>query len=317
MNFLERALVDKQNQWWKYILNIVIAFLAANTIGAIPLLAVMMYKMMKNDGMAGLNPQNLMDLSGLGISSNLGLFLMIIPFIAGLAALILLFRPFHHRTAAEVINGTKRIRWKRFFTGVIVWGILLALYLIIDYLIDPANYEVRFDIATFLPLILISVLFIPFQTTFEELAFRGYLAQGVGAWTHSRWWVIVIPSVIFGLLHSMNPEVTKYGFAIMMPQYILFGCVFGLISVLDDGIELAMGVHAVNNTFLSIFVTNSSSALQTSALLEQHEMNPYKELLMLVVSSAILIFILAKKYKWNFSILNKRIGIQDDITQNS
>jgi len=38
---------------------------------------------------------------------------------------------------------------------------------------------------------------------------------------------------------------------------------------MDDGIEVAMGAHTANNIFLCIFVTNSSSALQTSALYVQ------------------------------------------------
>jgi membrane protease YdiL (CAAX protease family) len=41
----------------------------------------------------------------------------------------------------------------------------------------------------------------------------------------------------------------------MMPQYVLFGLVFGIITVLDDGIEAAVGAHAANNIFLCIMVT--------------------------------------------------------------
>ena len=51
-----------------------------------------------------------------------------------------------------------------------------------------------------------------------------------------------------------------------MPQYIVFGLIFGIITILDDGIEAAMGAHAANNIFLCIMVTNESSALQTPAL---------------------------------------------------
>jgi membrane protease YdiL (CAAX protease family) len=41
--------------------------------------------------------------------------------------------------------------------------------------------------------------FLPLQTTFEELMIRGYLAQGIGAWTKTRWMVIVI-SITFAVI---------------------------------------------------------------------------------------------------------------------
>ena len=84
-------------------------------------------------------------------------------------------------------------------------------------------------------------------------------------------------SILFGLMHALNPEVKEFGFFTMMPQYILFGLIFGIITILDDGIEAAMGAHAANNIFLSIMVTNSSSALQTPALYEQQNIYPWTE----------------------------------------
>ena len=104
---------------------------------------------------------------------------------------------------------------------------------------------------------------IPIQAASEEFFFRGYLAQGVASWTHSRWWTLVVPSVLFGLMHTANPEVTEYGFWVMMPQYILLGAMFGLAALLDDGIEVAMGAHAVNNLLGAVLTTYKGAALQT------------------------------------------------------
>ena len=52
-----------------------------------------------------------------------------------------------------------------------------------------------------------------------------------------------------------------------MPDYFIIGLTLGLMSLLDDGIETAMGVHAANNIFDSLFITSKNSALQTPALL--------------------------------------------------
>ena len=90
----------------------------------------------------------------------------------------------------------------------------------------------------------------------------------------------------------------------MMPQYILFGLIFGIITILDDGIEAAMGAHTANNAFLCIMVTNKSSALQTPALYEQHNIYPWTEFQHCLLLGLIFIFILKIIFRWkDFSLL--------------
>lgn len=306
MKFLERAF-DGQNQFWKYLLVAVIVFFVAQFVGALPLLFVMISKVVQSGGEIMPNLENPMDFSHMGINSNLGLFLMVIPFLISLVVLVLLVKSFHQRTLGEIINGRKKIRWNRFFWGAGVWAIITAAYIIVDYLLAPDNFSLQFHWGSFIVLVLISVLFIPFQASFEEIFFRGYLAQGVAAWTKSRWLVLLIPSLLFALMHSANPEVKEFGFLISMSQYFTFGLIFGLISILDDGIELAMGVHSINNVLLSIFVTHKASVLQTEALLVQNQIVPIKDALALLLMGIICVAFFTMKYKWNFSILNRKI----------
>ena len=84
---------------------------------------------------------------------------------------------------------------------------------------------------------------------------------------------------IIRLLHALNPEEKSFGFFTMMPQYILFGLLFGMTTILDDGIEIALGAHTANNVFNSIMVTSSSSVLQTPALYVQQKIYPWVDLL--------------------------------------
>jgi membrane protease YdiL (CAAX protease family) len=115
-------------------------------------------------------------------------------------------------------------------------------------------------------------------------------------------------SLLFGLMHALNPEVKEYGFFNMMPQYIVFGLIFGIITILDDGIEAAMGAHAANNVFLCIMVTNQSSALQTQALYIQQNVYPWTEFAGLALSGTVFIIILKMIFKWEtFSLLFKKI----------
>jgi membrane protease YdiL (CAAX protease family) len=258
MQHLERAL-DGQNQWWKYLVMLLASLIGGSIIGAIPLIAVGGSKALEGDSVTAASVTNF---GANGISENMGLVLLMIPFVLGLIIFAFLIRPLHRRTMSDVINGTARIRWGRFFFAGGIWAALLAAYMIIDYAIDPGNFQFRFSAGPFFTLVLISILLVPLQTTFEEVIFRGYLAQGVGVWSRSRWLVMIIPGVLFGLMHAANPEVAEFGFWISMANYIFFGLVFGLVCVLDDGIEATMGAHAANNIFASVFLTYKSSALQ-------------------------------------------------------
>lgn len=307
MNHLERA-IDNQNQVWKYILVLFISLFIGQIIGAIPLVIVVAINAYKDGGMP-VKPENIADLSAYGIDPNLGLVLMVIPFLVSLVIAVFLIKAFHKRTYLEVINGGTLFRFNRFFVGFVIWAVISAVFLVADIAMNPENFELRFNYASFIPLVFISFLLIPFQAATEEFLFRGYLAQGVAAWTKSRWLVMLIPSLFFALLHSMNPEVGEFGFWSVMPMYFMFGVVFAFVSTLDDGIELAIGLHAGNNVFSSILVTTKSSVLQTPALFFQKEVDPFRDLWILLFASVVCIAFLAFNYKWNFKILTTKVEV--------
>jgi membrane protease YdiL (CAAX protease family) len=93
-------------------------------------------------------------------------------------------------------------------------------------------------------------VFIPFQAAFEEVLFRGYLMQGFAAILKNRWFPLVMTSVLFGLMHAFNPEVKEFGFLTMMPQYILFGLIFGAITILMTGLK-QQWEHILRSIFFS------------------------------------------------------------------
>ncbi|QGY47340.1 CPBP family intramembrane metalloprotease [Maribellus comscasis] len=301
MKHLESAL-KQENQWWKYLLVLLIGFLGGQIIGAIPLVVAMGIGAARNGGNI-VTPDNPMDLSAYGIDPNLGLVLMVFPFLVMLFISILLIKAFHKRSFREVINGGGVFRWRRFWKGFLVWGVFAVILLVASLLFDRENYELNFQLSKFIPLVIISLLLIPFQAGTEEFFFRGYLAQGVGSWTKKRWLAVLLPSVFFALLHCMNPEIKEFGFWTMIPSYILFGIVFGVISILDDGIELAIGVHSVNNILSSIFVTSKSSVLQTPAMFIQKEVDPSGEFWGLLAVSIVFILVVSYKSSWNYQIL--------------
>jgi len=294
--FLEKVYQGK-NDIGRWIAMIVILLVVTQVIGGIPL-GIMIFLKMADDPDLIPNPENSLDLSAYGIPPVTGLVLMIIPFVIGLFTLLFLMKPIHERPYLSVITGYLSFRWKRFFWGAGLWLILLTLYIIIATATGFQKIELQFDPGTLFSLALVSILLLPLQAGLEEVFFRGYLMQGLAKIFKNKWSPLVITALIFGGLHYFNPEVKEYGAAIVMPQYIWFGVFFGICVLMDEGLELAWGVHAINNVFLSVFFTQDSSALQTPALYRITEFSPLFDLFALFFLTVIFIIIAHRKFKW-------------------
>lgn len=306
MKHLESSFIG-QNEWWKYLLLILASFVGGQFLGAIPLFVVIAVAGFANGGAVSPEAMQSLNFAAMGIPSSLGLALLVLPFIVSLILFLALFKGFHQRSFATVINGTNTIRWGRVIVGAGVWVVIMAFTLVVDYYLNIKNYEVRLNWGALVPLALVSLLLIPFQAFYEEILFRGYLGQWVGRLTKSRLMVLLIPSVLFALMHGANPEIEKFGFWVMMPQYFIMGLVYAIISIFDDGIELAMGAHAANNVFLSVFVTADGLVFQTDALLKVHEIDPNKEFITMILCSIVFCGALAFKYRWKLKSLYERI----------
>jgi membrane protease YdiL (CAAX protease family) len=307
MNHLESTYKGK-NGWWRYIIMFAVILIIANTIGAIPLLLSLFSKSVSDPAVFSKFAASPNDFSIIGLEPIAGFIIMMVPFISGLIAFILLVKPLNNRTFRMTINGTGKIRWDRFFISAAVWMILSALYFFVYLKIDPSNFTLNNKTGSLILLSVISISLIPFQAAFEEVLFRGYLMQGFASLVKNRWFPVIMTSILFGLMHAFNPEVKEFGFFTMIPQYIAFGLIFGIITILDDGIEAAMGAHAANNIFLCIMVTSESSALQTPALYQQYNIHPWIEFSALCITGILFISILKVIFRWdNFSVLFGKI----------
>jgi len=307
MKHLEYAFKGN-NSLWRYAVLIFAVFIAANSVGAIPLIVGFAIRTVSDPDAVSRLASNPNDLSQLGFDPNTTLVMLLFPFLAGFVAYILLIKPLNNRTLTGTINGNSTIRWKRIFISALVWIIFSAVYLIAYKGIDPSNFRINNTSVTLLYLIIISILLIPFQASLEEVIFRGYLMQGFAVLLRNRWLPVVITSILFGVLHAWNPEIEEYGFFTMMPQYVMFGLLFGIITVIDDGAEIAIGAHIANNVFLSIMVTNSTSILQTPALFEQLNIDPWLEFAALAITAVAFFIVMKSIYRWeNLSIMFKKV----------
>jgi membrane protease YdiL (CAAX protease family) len=189
---------------------------------------------------------------------------LLLPFVFIFAALYVGITRFHKRNFLSVLTSAPHFRWKRFFTAFSLWWGLMLAFVLFDFFMGN-ELKLNLDINKFIPLVIISFLLIPIQTTAEEVLFRGYLAQylyrKIGSYLH----VIITTSAFFALMHAFNPEVAILGYGILS-YYFLTGVFLAIMTIMDDGMELSMGYHAANNVFTAIMITNNWQAFQTDAV---------------------------------------------------
>lgn len=223
----------------------------------------------------------------------------LLAFVIFLAGLLLWVKYVHHQSIKSLTTTRKKVDWSRFRFAFMLVASFNIIVTLIDYYSNPQDYALNFQLEPFLYLLIISVLLIPIQTSFEEYFFRGYLMQGIGMLARNRWIPLILTSVIFGGLHYFNPEVTKLGDIIMI-YYIGTGFVLGIMTLMDEGIELALGFHAANNIITALLVTADWTAFQTHSIFKDisEPSAGWDVLIPVCVIYPIFLFIMARKYKW-------------------
>lgn len=296
--FLELVSQEKNNlgnHLWRYVVTIIIVIILY-ILGQIPLVIVAF--MHTQDPEVLMEFAEKVDFSIVGINTNVGLLLVILFFVTSLIGLLLSIKFIHRKKIQSVITASSKIRWNRIFFAFLLWMLLSALAETISFYLNPEIYEFSFNLELFIPLALISIFLLPLQTSFEEIFIRGYLMQGIGLIGVFRFVPLIITSVIFGSLHIMNPEIDNFGLGIMMVFYIGFGLVLGIITLMDDGLEIPLGIHAANNIYASMLVTYSGGALQTDAILKMTVMDQSFMFAGWLIISIIFLTIVSRKYQW-------------------
>lgn len=281
---------------WRYIVGAIVIFLISQ-LGALPLLAAVMIKLMSDGGDMTLleDPNMIMTV----LDSNLTLFLMLLSFAIGLLALYLWAKVIHKQPMRPLTTSREKVDWGRFWFGFTLIAAATVAFTMVDYYNNPQDYVMQFDLVPFLILAVVAILMIPLQTSFEEYLFRGYLMQGIGIMAGNKWVPLVITSVIFGGLHFFNPEVDKLG-NIIMVYYIGTGFFLGIMTLMDEGMELALGFHAGNNLVAALLVTADWTVFQTNSIFKDIS-EPQAGLDILVpvlVMYPIFLGVMAWRYKW-------------------
>ena len=261
-------------------------------IGQLPMIPFLSAESLSPDS----NPMDLFK----SIPSNLRLFLLLLSFVAVVPGIWLVVKKLHDLPLMSILSSRKKVDLERIMYSFMLWGSIVSAFVFLEYSLSPEDYEINFKLKEFLILAVIAILFIPIQTSVEEVVFRGYLMQGFGHWLNSRFMALFLTSIVFGSLHLANPEITALGYEFIF-LYISVGFLLGIMTLMDDGLELAIGFHAANNLIAALLVTADWTVFQTESILiniSEPSLGITDWIAPLVIYPIILA-VFARKYSWS------------------
>ena len=274
-----------RNDWWRYLISFPAILAIWLLVGSIPVVFLMAYVSMDGDPATGFSGTGFT-----GVNVIVEFLFTMSSFIPFIAATLLAVRFIHARPLKTLITGDTRIRWGRIFAGAGVWFALAGVISLMEALLYPGRYVLNFQPATLLLFALFALIFIPIQTSSEELFFRGYLLQWMGLRLKNKWLLSLLNGILFFLPHSVNPEMAS-GSILVGLGYFAMGFFLTLITLQDHGMELALGMHAANNLFAALFANYSVTALPSPSLFTVQVLDPVYSLVSLIAGMIVFYWI--------------------------
>jgi membrane protease YdiL (CAAX protease family) len=255
-----------RNAWWRYALGALTIAVFWLVLGYVPYLLLVQ---------TGLGDQMLEYLA-----VNFSIFMM-------LAGLVLAVKLIHRRPLLTLVTPELRVEWSRIARGALVWAAIAAVIVMIEHALFPDRYYLSFDAERFFVFFALVLVLTPIQATTEELVFRAYAMQGLALLMRRPALLAVVSSLIFTVPHLLNPEVHQYGVLLMAANYFAIGMLLATVTLRDGRLELAMGLHAVNNVFLALVANYEGSALTTESIFTATELDPVYSLVTLIAGAVV------------------------------
>jgi uncharacterized protein len=263
--YLDLALQGR-NAWWRYALGVLTIAFFWLVLGYVPYLLLVG---------AGLSDQLLEYLA-----VNFSILMM-------LAGLVLAVKLIHRRPLISLVTPEARVSWGRMARGALVWTAIGSVIVAIEHVLYPERYYLSFDAGRFFLFVALVLVLTPIQAATEELVFRAYAMQGLARLTRRPVVLAVVSSLIFTAPHMLNPEVHQYGLLLMAANYFAIGMLLATATLRDGRLELAVGVHAVNNVLLALVANYEGSALTTESIFTATELDPVYSLVTLIAGTLV------------------------------
>lgn len=274
-DYLELARRGK-NDWWRYLISLPGILVTWLLVGSIPVVLFMAYISMDGDPAT--------DFSGtgfVGVPVIVEFLVTMSSFVPFLVATLLAVRFIHARPLKTLLTAELSVRWGRILAGAGTWLVIATLLSFVEALLYPGRYVLTFQPARLLLFALFALILVPIQTSAEELFFRGYLLQWMGLRLKNKWLLSLLNGILFFLPHAINPEMATNSLLIGL-GYFATGFFLAFITLQDNGIELALGLHAANNLFAALFANYEVTALPSPSLFTVQVLDPVYSLVALI-----------------------------------
>ena len=230
-------------------------------------------------------------------------------FVIGLVGILIATRLFHKKKLIKFITSRANIDYDKILIAMVI-GFIFMSYEI--FLLDVNAFDnIRFNspsINVFLILLLFAIILTPIQCAFEEVLFRGYLLQGLSLKIKNIFFLCLSNGILFMIPHLLNPEPWEYGLSGYVFHLTFAGMFYSYLVIKDNGSEISIGLHAINNLYIALIISTEVSVMQTPSLFVFKETSfdyGIGQIIYTIFSFSLLYTIFSTKYGWDKNIFDR------------
>ncbi|MEM9475585.1 MAG: CPBP family intramembrane glutamic endopeptidase [Pseudomonadota bacterium] len=188
--------------------------------------------------------------------------LLLLSTFAGMALGAMAAARLMHKRSAATLFGRAAVTMHDFVVAMLVVGTILGASVVVWSFSYDAVPGLPFG--PWLSLLPLAILGLLIQTGAEELLFRGYLQQQLAARFATPIVWMVVPSILFGLVHY-DAQSAGSSVWIVVGAAALFGLIAADLTAHTGSLGAAWGFHFANNT-LAVLVISTEGSLTGLAL---------------------------------------------------
>jgi hypothetical protein len=228
--------------WWKPVVGSIALFVGFFLVSPLVLLPIVLIGVMPAEGdylenlMGALAFESIEPVTLLYLNLTLGSIILVTWAIN---------RVVHRLRPRWLSSVVPKLRWKFLWVCMGLSVVALVAQVVVGQLVPGDNEAdlggaVNDFTATTAVLALIVLLTTPLQAAGEEYAFRGYLTQAVGSLTRNAWLAVLVPALIFAVVHGAQ------NFPLFFDRF-MFGLIAGWLVIRTGGLEAGIALHVLNN----------------------------------------------------------------------
>lgn len=159
-----------------------------------------------------------------------------------------------HRRPVRTIFGPVRLAVPQFVRVCFLMGLLLLALFILPPWGYGAPLVSNMAIGKWIAILPLTLFAVLIQTSAEEILFRGYFQQQLGARFKSPLVWMIVPSALFGLLHY-DPATAGENAYIIVFWAFMFGVAMADLTARSGSLGPAMAVHFINNVSAILIIS--------------------------------------------------------------